>query len=81
MNKAKHDFKRLLNNYGYMTKNYTLLIVSNESADDAVAGNLAVVDLKNKKLEAKQGWRGKKLYTVEHVQPLSGEEVNSIMQP
>ena len=59
-----------------MTKNYTLIIVSYESTDDAVVDNPVVEDL-----EAKQGWRGKKLYTVEHIQPLSGEEADSIMQP
>ena len=81
MNEAKHNFKPFLKNYGSMKKNYTLLIVSYESTDDAVADNLAVVDLKNKKFEVKQGFRGKNFYAVEHVQPLSGEEANSIMQP
>ena len=80
MNRAKHNFKSLLKNYVYRPKNYTLLIVSYEATDE-VADNLAVEDLKNKQLIAKQGWRGKNFYTVEQVQPLSSEEANSIMQP
>ena len=80
MNNSRKDFKQLLNNHGCPTKNYTLLIVSYESIDDQ-AGNQAVQDLRNKKLQAKQGRQGTKLYTIEHVQPLSGEEVNSIMKP
>ncbi len=81
MNMAKHNFKPLLKNYGSMKKNYTLVIVSYESTNDAVADNVAMADLKNKKFEVKQGLRGKNFYSVEHVQPLSGEEANSIMQP
>jgi hypothetical protein len=64
-----------------MTKNYTLIIVSNESTNEAVAENLASADLKNKKLETKHGLRRKKFYTVEQVQLLSDEEAKSIMQP
>jgi hypothetical protein len=59
-----------------MTRNYTLIIVSYESTDDAAVDNLVLEDL-----EAKQGWQGKKLLTVEHIQPLSGEEANGLMQP
>ena len=81
MNMTKHNFKSLLKNFGSMKKNYTLLIVSYESTNDAVADNVAMADLKNKKFEVKQGLRGKNFYSVEHVQPLSGEEANSIMQP
>jgi len=58
-----------------MTKNYTLIIVSYPSTEDEVVYNPAVEDL-----EANQVLQGKKLYTVEHIQTLSGEEANSIMQ-
>jgi len=58
-----------------MTKNYTLIIVSYESIDGKVVDNPAVEDL-----EAKQVWQGKKLYTIEQIQPLTGEEANNIMQ-
>ena len=57
-----------------MTKNYTLIIVSYESKGEETE-KPDVVDI-----EGNQVWQGKKLYTVEHVQPLSGEEANSIMQ-
>ena len=59
-----------------MTKNYTLIIVSYESADLVVAEKPVIEDL-----EAKQAWQGRKLYTVEHIQPTSGEEADGIMQP
>jgi hypothetical protein len=57
---------------------YSLLIVSDESTNGAVADNLVVEDLKNRKIEVRLP--GKSFYPVEHVQlQLSDEEVNSIM--
>jgi len=61
------------------TRAYTLLIVSNESTGGPVADKLVIEDLKNKILEVKQGLLGKSFYTVEHVHPLSDEEVHIIM--
>ncbi|MGD0644007.1 MAG: hypothetical protein ABSA75_03785 [Candidatus Bathyarchaeia archaeon] len=58
-----------------MSKNYTLLIISTESTENAVTDNLAVEGLKNKKLVAKQGLRGKSFYTIEEVQPSAAKKL------